>query len=208
VIKERFCDHPAGWTQTYTGRIVYPLALQPEDVCIEDIAGALSRHCRFNGHCRTFYSVAQHSIWCKQRMEDLGSEPHASMAALLHDAPEYVLPDLCAPIKWAFGIAGDNGYQSFEDVERRVLNAIAKGLRQSTLSRIACDDTILHKLIKHVDLEALATERRDLMSECRREWGPMPAPVGPTLRAWSPPEAEERFLEAYSQLVTAQRKLG
>lgn len=43
------------WIQTYTGRRVEPLNLQPEQVCLDDIAHALSNKCRFTGHCREFY---------------------------------------------------------------------------------------------------------------------------------------------------------
>jgi hypothetical protein len=51
------------WIQTASGIKFYPLAPHPEDVTIEDIAHALSKMCRFNGHnghTSAFYSVAQH----------------------------------------------------------------------------------------------------------------------------------------------------
>lgn len=55
-------DRRGDWIQTFTGRRFWPLDPRPEDVCIEDIAHALSLKCRFGGHCTRFYSVAEHSV--------------------------------------------------------------------------------------------------------------------------------------------------
>ena len=57
---------------TYTNTLFYPLSPQMDEVKIEDIAHALSQMCRANGHFKSFYSVAQHSIHClrKQKLED------------------------------------------------------------------------------------------------------------------------------------------
>lgn len=49
------------WIQTFTGRQFWPLDPRAEDVDIRDIAHALSMKCRYNGHCREFYSIADHS---------------------------------------------------------------------------------------------------------------------------------------------------
>lgn len=88
--------------ETYTGRMVDPLDLKPEDVCIEDIAHALSMQCRYNGHCRIFYSVAEHSwevrFFVERRLNGTRDE---QFAALMHDAAEAYLHDMVAPIKRA-----------------------------------------------------------------------------------------------------------
>lgn len=109
------------WMQTYSGRKVdleYP---QPDDIVIEDIAHALSMTCRFGGHCKGFYSVAEHSLLVEKVLEtnlpysedSLASEPQGleewatsfkkdktlSLAALLHDAAEAYLGDLITPLK-------------------------------------------------------------------------------------------------------------
>jgi hypothetical protein len=77
---------------TYTGKKVYPLNPDPETICIEDIAHSLAQKCRFSGHTKVFYSVAQHSII----VANLCSLP---LWGLLHDAAEAYLPDVAATIK-------------------------------------------------------------------------------------------------------------
>lgn len=80
---------------TYTGRVVDPCNLQIEDVDIQDIAHSLSMQCRFAGHTREFYSVAQHSI----RVSELVLPEHA-LHALLHDATEAYVQDIIRPVKY------------------------------------------------------------------------------------------------------------
>ena len=53
---------PTGWIQTFTGKKFSPLEPRREDIDILDIAHSRSMQCRFNGHCRQFYSVAEHSV--------------------------------------------------------------------------------------------------------------------------------------------------
>ena len=82
------------WIQTMSGVIFYPLDPRPEEIRIEDIAHALSHQCRFAGHCREFYSVAEHSVRVSREL------PQEFMLwGLLHDASEAYLVDLPRPIK-------------------------------------------------------------------------------------------------------------
>ncbi len=55
------------WIQTFTGKKFFPLTPDPELICIEDIAHSLSMQCRYNGHSKQFYSVAQHSVILSQK---------------------------------------------------------------------------------------------------------------------------------------------
>jgi hypothetical protein len=50
------------WIQTFSGRRFYPADPRPDDMDIGDVAHALSMVCRFNGHVRFHYSVAQHAV--------------------------------------------------------------------------------------------------------------------------------------------------
>ena len=94
-----------GWIKTYTGKMIRPLAMTAGDLDILDIAHALSRVCRFAGHCRGFLSVAWHSLRVYGRVIDMGypvedKENHPLLrAALLHDASEAYLGDVPRPLK-------------------------------------------------------------------------------------------------------------
>ncbi len=68
--------------QTLTGRRMNPLDASPEDIDPDDIAGALANICRFGGHSRAFYSVAQHSVIVCDLLAERGGSPDELMAAL------------------------------------------------------------------------------------------------------------------------------
>jgi hypothetical protein len=82
------------WIQTYSGRQFWPLDPRVEDVHLEDIAHALSNVCRYTGHVREFYSVAEHSVHVSW-----SCEPEDALWGLLHDASEAYLADMARPVK-------------------------------------------------------------------------------------------------------------
>ena len=98
---------------TYTGRQFFPLTPRQEDIDIEDIAHSLSRLCRFNGHCKSFYSVAEHSYRISYIVP-----PEFALWGLLHDAGEAYLSDLPRPIK--------HQIPEFIEIEERLLKDITK----------------------------------------------------------------------------------
>lgn len=130
------------WILTFTGRQCWPLDPQPEDICIEDIAHALSNICRFTGHVREFYSVAQHSVLCS-----LIVHPRYALAALLHDASEAYLCDIARPVKQAL-----LGYAAAEEHLQRVIFEVFD---------VDCE----MGGVKVADEQLLITERRDLMAD-------------------------------------------
>lgn len=86
---------PTMFMVTYTGKRFYmDERMKDNEVSIEDIAHALSHVCRFGGHCKVFYSVAQHSVL----VSNLVPKEHA-LAALLHDASEAYVSDIVRPVK-------------------------------------------------------------------------------------------------------------
>lgn len=66
---------------------------------LDDISLALSRITRFGGHCRSEWSVLQHSLVCATLAASAGSTPRAVLAALLHDAHEAITSDVPSPVK-------------------------------------------------------------------------------------------------------------
>src|SRR5215218_7185183 len=81
-------EEPGPFIQTLSGRRVNPLEPSPDDIDPADIARALANLCRFGGHSRAFYSVAQHSVIVCDLLEQRDATPDEMMAALLHDAAE------------------------------------------------------------------------------------------------------------------------
>jgi 5'-deoxynucleotidase YfbR-like HD superfamily hydrolase len=124
------------WQRMLSGRRLDLLDPSPKDIEIEDIAHGLARVARWNGQTvgDHAFSVAQHALL----VEEIAVAMHPDLtrrwrlAALLHDAPEYVIGDLISPFKSAIGI----DYKAFET---RLLEAIHRrfGLPPSVPDRIA-----------------------------------------------------------------------
>lgn len=142
------------WIQTFTGRKFWPLDPQPGDICIEDIAHALALTCRYNGHCRVFYSVAQHSLMMSQA--DLPGDPRWR---LMHDAAEAYISDVPRPVKPH--LAG------FRDYENKILSVIRDKFRLPEYPK---------QEIHESDMRLLATEKRDLLKPYPK-WGELPEPL-------------------------------
>ena len=169
------------WIQTYTGKKFDFLNPIVDSVCIEDIAHALSNICRYTGHTKEFYSVAQHSVLTVDNVpyED-------SLAALLHDATEAYLTDISKPLKTLLP-----QYRELEDKVHKVISE-KFGLPNK-----------LPDSVKEADLRLLATEKRDLLIGEPGEW-PIIKTVNPypeRIEPWSPKEAETLFLDLYTDIM-------
>lgn len=142
------------WIQTYTGGLFWPLDPHADDVRIEDIAHALSMKCRFSGHCKQFYSVAQHSYLMVDHLESIGiMDKRVLLTALLHDAAEAYTADIPRPVKQLI--------PEFKEVEQRIERVIAEKFN------------LIYPFpqgIKDFDTKMLETERRDLMEVPERPW--------------------------------------
>lgn len=112
---------PRAWQRMLSGRRLDLLDPTPVDVEIEDIAHGLAFVARWNGqtHGDYAYSVAEHSILVEALFRRI--EPKASakwsLAALLHDAPEYVIGDMISPVKAAVG-------EGYADLDQRLSTVI------------------------------------------------------------------------------------
>ncbi len=97
---------PRAWQRMLSGRRLDLLDPTPVDIEIEDIAHGLAFVARWNGqtHGDFAYSVAEHSLLVEKiYTRQTGADPKWQLAALLHDAPEYVIGDMISPVKAAVG---------------------------------------------------------------------------------------------------------
>lgn len=196
-------EAPRAWQRMLSGRRLDLLDPSPLDIEIEDIAHGLARVARWNGQTRGdhTFSVAEHSLLVEAIAFDL--DPSApvehQLAALLHDAPEYVVGDLISPFKAALSL----DYRTFE---ARLLSAIH--LRFGLPVELP-EET--NKLIKRADKIAAYYEAVGLagfsQSEGRRFFG-QPKGLSPalvtTLTALRPlpaSEGEGRFLKRFHELA-------
>ncbi|MEM7596481.1 MAG: HD family hydrolase [Pseudomonadota bacterium] len=112
---------PRAWQKMLSGRRLDLLDPTPVDIEVEDIARGLSFVARWNGQTLGDYpySVAEHSLLVEQIFGRLDSKSPAKwrMAALLHDAPEYVIGDMISPVKAAVG-------PGYEELDKRLTAAI------------------------------------------------------------------------------------
>jgi 5'-deoxynucleotidase YfbR-like HD superfamily hydrolase len=171
------------WIQTATGKKFYPLDPHKEDVCIEDIAASLAKICRFTGHCKYFYSVAQHSVLVSENVPRKDT-----LCALLHDGSEAYLSDLAKPIKHA------TDFRLYRDAEWRLMLCISVAFNLSWPEP---------ESVKRADLILLATERRDLMGKPARPWKSVEGiqPLITKIVPWEWREAERRFLDRFHELT-------
>jgi 5'-deoxynucleotidase YfbR-like HD superfamily hydrolase len=189
-----------------SGRRLDLLDPSPLDIEIEDIAHGLARVARWNGQTRGHYpfSVAQHSILVVRIVELTAREigPRGRFAALLHDAPEYVIGDMISPFKAVIG--GD-----YKTVEHRLLAAIHRRFElPATLPASAT------AAIKAADRVAAFHEATRLagfaQAEAQKFFGrPGISADGLELDPWPTDEAEARFLAVFETLrAAAHRESG
>lgn len=167
---------------TFTGRRFWPLNPRIEDLCLADIAHALARKCRWGGHTRVTYSVAQHSVHVSQ----LVAQP-CKRWALLHDAAEAYLPDICRPIK--------QRYPELVAAEERILALVC---RRWSLPPVMPPE------VKYADDTMMVTEARDLMgfdvAADARTTGKPPVADSRLVCPWSDESAEHVFLRTAAAL--------
>jgi phage pi2 protein 07 len=131
------------YIRTYHGLEFDFVDPKPEQVCIEDIAHALSNICRFTGHTPNHYSVAEHSILVSYYVE-----PQNRLLALLHDASEAYLGDVASPLKQLL--------PEYKKLEEKVANVIFEALGVDIVTNKAyndvklADNLMLEKEFSHI----------------------------------------------------------
>lgn len=139
------------WIQTLWGNEYDPFKPDSDIINIQEIAHSLAMQCRFNGHTKQFYSVAQHSVLVSKLLEEWGHSLHTLKQGLLHDAAETYVGDTVSPIK-----------RNIPDIQIQYNHqAVA---RRFGLSYPSPD------CVAQADVTMLMTERRDLMRKSFRPW--------------------------------------
>ncbi len=180
---------------TYTGKSFDLLNPKPEMVCIEDIAHALANICRYTGHVREFYSVAQHCVLMAKA--DLPGDP---LQRLLHDAAEVYVGDIASPWKQLLWVKDPTtGYfqtvRGFEQMEIQSVIGLALGIDLTHFLTHSAE-------IKEADNRMYFTEVRDLMppSDEFGKWRENLKPLDEKIICWYPLKAEGMFLATYNSL--------
>ena len=164
--------------QTSTGKRFNPLKPDPESIDIEDIARALSKLCRYGGHCLTFYSVAEHSVLLARKAKST-----LQLQALLHDASEAYINDLIRPVKM--------NLPEFQMIEDRLMKVIAHkfGFHWP-----------LDPEIKRMDTAICTDERNQnmaFMDVSPTNWGNTEPALGVRILCLSPDDAYKQFMLTY-----------
>lgn len=181
------------WIQTVSGRRVDPFAPDPGEIDLDDIAQALSNQCRFGGHCRVFYSVAQHSCLVADLVAAGGGDTVEQLWALLHDAPEAYLVDLPHPLKHRSELG-----RVYREAEALLQEAICRRFDLPPEPPAS---------LKQIDRAALATERREF-AKVAWHWpeleGAEPLDLG--IEPWSPARAADEFRKRFAALDGERRR--
>lgn len=170
--------------KTFSGLWIDPMDPNPADVALVDVAHGLALTCRFAGHVRVPYSVAEHCVRMSHAVpEDL------ALDALVHDCAEAYITDLSAPIKRRPEM------QVFRDAEDRLEAVIREALK--------LDGPEHDPRIKPYDEAMFVSEARDLMNmdvqELRDRGYPEPL-VPETIIPWPWEVVKQMWLDRYEEL--------
>jgi 5'-deoxynucleotidase YfbR-like HD superfamily hydrolase len=182
-----------------SGRRLDLLNPSPLDVEIEDIAHGLARVARWNGQTSGEhpFSVAQHSLVVEDAAAHLkpALSPRWRLAAILHDAPEYVIGDMISPFKAVLGGA-------YKGVEARLANAIH--LRFGLPAEIPAEITALIKQADKISAYYEAVQMAGFApDEALKLFGKPPPGFAMHLHPLPAAEAQARFLLRFEALAEA-----
>ena len=189
---------PRAWQRMLSGRRLDLINPSPVDIEIADIAHGLARVARWNGqtHGEHAFSVAQHSLLVLEivRINHPSASASEQAAALLHDAPEYVVGDMISPFKAVIG-------PDYKAVEERLLSAIHLrfGLPAVTPAGWRKKIKAADSIAAFLEATKLAGFSADEAKRCFCEPGAIAISQG-LIEPMPPRIAEARFLAAFALL--------
>lgn len=183
-----------GWMELRSGTRFYPLGPQPEHVHLSDIAHALARINRYNGHIKLeHYSVAEHSALMATWMLGTYGCPLLAYQALFHDAPEAYIGDMVRPLK--------REMPAFVAAEEPVWRAVVQAfpiLQTAGNKQCQLPEGRYYELdprVKEADNRILVDERAQVMAPSGNPWGiDHMEPLGIHIQGLRPMLAEADFL--------------
>lgn len=175
------------WLRTFTGKRVELEAPTVEMICIEDIAHALGNLCRFNGHTKYFYSVAQHSCNVAMQLKDDDYDYDVQFHGLLHDAQEAYIGDMVSPLKRIKSLG-----PAYKEVEDKFVAVIAAKFGLNW-------DEDMSKAIHKADMQLCSTEMRDVMLGIDKFPGIEP-PTLCKIKQWYGEYPEQSFMEHFEKI--------
>jgi hypothetical protein len=182
-----FSSAETAWMETNSGRQFNYAHLDAGSICIEDVAAALSKMCRYNGHTRRFYSVAEHCVLMSRWVSGQADRTiDDCKVALLHDASEAYLSDVVRPVK--------NFLEDYKAMEASIDGFVMAHFEVQYP---------FPPWLKEIDTRILVDERAQAMNPSTNVWGVDGLePLGVNVQFWSPDQAEQEFLREY-RYVTA-----
>lgn len=168
------------WIETFSGKRFKPQNPDPKLIDIIDIAHSLSLKTRYSGHCKEFYSVAQHSVIVSEMVPQ-----QYALEGLLHDAAEAYFPDVPRPMRPIV--------DCLDQVEDRIHQAVAE--------RFGLVYPYPFEVVK-ADATILSDEARQLMHSGGLHWKLPYKGYGYKITPASPKMANRMFVERYDQLIT------
>lgn len=184
-ITYNYSDRKGDWTVFSSGRPFWPLDPRPEDISIEDIVDGLTGICRYCGHTRWHYSVAQHSYLVSKVVN-----PRFALAGLLHDAPEALLGDVITPVK-------------------RLIKDVYRKLEDDSMRAVATKydfiyDEETHLEVKIADEILLATELRDVSKAGFINAFTTQLPMKRVIGQWSAEYTKTMFIDRFLELTNGR----
>lgn len=173
-----------GWMQTFSGKPFVVMDPKPEMISATDIAHSIAMQCRYNGHVKFFYSVAEHCLLTSYMVpaED-------ALWALLHDATEAYVGDMVRPLK--------RSMPDFVAAEDRVMEAIAIHFGLDLPARMP-------ESVRQADNLILMDERAALLTAPPQAWEHEAEPAGMEIVGYSPAIAKELYLSRLEELTDTE----